>query len=192
MLPITLNLARLDIILIGEGAAAERRLALLDEAGAARLRVFAPAPGDAFARAAGTRLARRLPEAAEIIGARLVFITDRTASYVADIALQARTAGALVHIEDDPTRSDLAMPAVLRRGDLTIAVSTGGASPALAVRLKRALGELFGPEWRARTDEMALLRRQWRDAGADADTLKHRTEDWIDRQRWLPPSTNAQ
>lgn len=171
MLPIVLDLGRCDIVVIGEGAAAVRRRQLLDEAGATRLRLFTPP---------------QLPSASELAAARLVFITDRTAPYAADLALRARAGGALVHIEDDAAHSDLHLPAVLRRGNLTMAISTGGASPALAVRLKQALGEWFGPEWRGRTEEIATLRQHWRGAGADARTLKQRTDDLIERRRWLP------
>lgn len=171
MLPIVLDLARSDVVLIGDGRAVAKRRQLLGEAGATRLRAFAP---------------DRLPTEADLVGARLVFIADRRASYAAGIAGRARAAGALVHIEDDPAHSDFHMPAILRRGDLAIAISTGGASPALAVRLKRALGDLFGPEWQGRTDEVALLRRRWRAAGADPDALTRNTEELITRRRWLP------
>ncbi|HEY5209280.1 MAG TPA: NAD(P)-dependent oxidoreductase [Stellaceae bacterium] len=187
MLPIVLDLGRLDAILVGDGPAAEKRLTLLDEAGAARLRVFAPMASADFARWAGARMKARLPNDEELATARIVFISDRDAPYGAAVAARARATGALVHIEDDPDRTDFHLPAVLRRGDLAIAVSTGGGSPTLAVRLKRALGALFGPEWGDHTDEVARLRREWRAAGADAATLHRRTEDWIDRQRWLPP-----
>jgi precorrin-2 dehydrogenase / sirohydrochlorin ferrochelatase len=171
MLPLMFDLGRCDIVLIGEDAAAKRRQRLLEDAGATRLRVFTPP---------------QLPTETELGTARLVFITDRTAPYVGDLAMRARARGALVHIEDDAAHSDVHLPAVLRRGHLTIAISTGGASPALAVRLKQTLGEWFGPEWRGRIDEIAALRQQWRDAGADAQTLKQRTEDLIERRRWLP------
>lgn len=171
MLPIVLDLARCDVILIGYGPAMTKRRQLLDEAGATRLRIYTSA---------------RLPTDADFVGARLVFIADRRACYAADIAGRARAAGALVHIEDDPAHSDFHMPATVRRGDLAIAISTGGASPALAVRLKRMLGDLFGPEWQGRTDEVALLRRRWRAAGADPDALTRNTEELITRRRWLP------
>ena len=184
MLPVVLDLARCGVALVGDGPAAMRRLTLLDEAGAGEVRLFAPAPNDALVAAAGSRLVRRLPEMAEIAAARLVFISNRTQPYVARIAAAARAAGALVHIEDDPARSDLHLPAVLRRGDLSIAVSTGGASPALAVGLRDALADLVGPEWRERTAEIARLRQAWRADGADAEMLKRRTADWLGRQDW--------
>jgi len=171
MLPIVLDLDRCDIVLVGAGAAAKRRRQLLEEAGAGRLRVFTPP---------------RLPTGTELQAARLLFIADRAAPYAEELALSARACGALVHIEDEPAHSDLHLPAVLRRGDLIFAISTGGASPALAVRLKEALGAWFGPEWRGRVDEVARLRRHWRDTGADGEALKQRTDDLIERRRWLP------
>jgi precorrin-2 dehydrogenase/sirohydrochlorin ferrochelatase len=175
MLPIVLDLARFETIVIGDGDAAAKRRTWLEEAGGAP-RVYSSAA---------------LPGEPELASVRLVFLADRHAPYVAALAMQARANGALVHIEDDPAHSDFHMPAVLRRGELMLAISTGGASPALAVRLKRALAGLFGPEWGGRTDQIARLRRAWRADGADAAMLKQRTEDWLDRQDWLPePSSH--
>jgi precorrin-2 dehydrogenase/sirohydrochlorin ferrochelatase len=77
---------------------------------------------------------------------------------------------------------------VLRRGDLTIAVSTGGGSPGLAARICRFLGGLFGPEWGGRLDQVAGLRRRWRKTGAPPSDIARQTEAWVDRQGWLPPA----
>ncbi len=186
MLPVALDLARLKLALIGDGAAAERRLALLDEAGAGDLTVYAEAPSPALARAAGARLVRRLPTAPELAATRVVFISDKASPHCRDLATTARAAGALVHVEDAPQLSDIHAPAVLRRGELTIAVSTGGQSPALAGQVKRFLGALFGPEWQGRLDELAALRQGWREGGADPETVQRWTEEWVGRQGWLP------
>ena len=186
MLPLVLDLSRLTLMLIGDGAAAERRLGLLDAAGAADLRVYAEMPSAALARAAGSRLVPRLPTARELARARLVFISDRHAGYCDELAGLARALGALVHVEDAPALCDVQAPAVLRRGDLTIAVSTGGKSPGLAVQVKRFLGTLFAPEWQQRLDALATLRRGWRARGADAETMARWSESWVSRQGWLP------
>ncbi|MGO8914776.1 MAG: bifunctional precorrin-2 dehydrogenase/sirohydrochlorin ferrochelatase [Stellaceae bacterium] len=186
MLPLVLDLGRLKLILIGDGAAAARRLGLLDAAGAVDLTVYAEAPSAALARAAGSRLVQRLPTAPEMATARLVFISDRTAGYCRELAALARALGALVHVEDEPALCDVQAPAVLRRGDLTIAVSTGGKSPGLAVQVKRFLGTLFGPEWQGRLDALAAQRRGWRARGADAETIARWSESWVGRQGWLP------
>jgi precorrin-2 dehydrogenase/sirohydrochlorin ferrochelatase len=189
MLPLMLDPRRLRLLLIGDGAAALRRLELLDEAGASDLAVHAPHPQPSLARAAGPRLVARLPEAAELAAARLVFISERDAPYAEALAAEARSAGALVHVEDAPDLSEVQAPAVLRRGDLVIAVSTGGASPGLAVAVKRFLGHVFGPEWRDHLDAVAALRRGWRDAGADGERVAQWTASWLGRQGWLPAAS---
>lgn len=191
MLPLVLDLSRLRLILVGDGAAAERRLRLLDEAGAADLAIYAEAPSAALERAAGSRLVRRLPTAPELAAARLVFISDRGARPCRELAALARALGVLVHVEDEPALSDLQAPAVLRRGDLTIAVSTGGKSPGLAVQVKRFLATLFGPEWQGRLEALAALRRGWRARGADAETVARWSESWVGRQGWLPAEDAA-
>jgi precorrin-2 dehydrogenase / sirohydrochlorin ferrochelatase len=80
------------------------------------------------------------------------------------------------------------VPAVLRRGALTIAIATGGRSPALAGRLKRFLGGIFGPEWAGRVEQLAAQRAGWRDAGADAAAIRRQTDDFLAAQGWLGPA----
>ena len=186
MLPLVVDLGRLRVVLVGNGESALRRLRLLAEAGARTLALYADTPSPALAAAAGSRLVRRLPLAQELAAAHLVFIADAPPRLRSALAETARAGGALVHVEDTPLLSDLHAPAILRRGDLTIAVSTGGRSPALAAQVKRFLGRLFGPEWQERLDGLAKLRRDWRDGGADAPTVARRTDQWIDGQGWLP------
>src|SRR5689334_19638384 len=174
MLPLVLDVTRLRLALIGNGPAAARRLALLDEAGAADIIVYAPAPIAALARRAGDRLVRRLPHPEELAAARVVFVSEPS-SENRTLAQAARAAGVLVHVEDEPALSDVHAPAVMRRGDLVIAVSTGGRSPALAAEIKRFLQTLFGAEWRGRLEELTLLRRRWRRSGADHAGVAART-----------------
>jgi precorrin-2 dehydrogenase/sirohydrochlorin ferrochelatase len=64
-----------------------------------------------------------------------------------DIYAEARSRGVLCNAVDEPQRCDFYFPAVVRRGDLQIAISTGGLSPALAQRLRKELEQQFGPEW---------------------------------------------
>jgi precorrin-2 dehydrogenase / sirohydrochlorin ferrochelatase len=181
MLPITVDLADLAVILAGNGAAACRRLALLDEAGAAALDVYAPEASPALAELAGARLRRRWPRSAEIARARFVFLAGVPDPAVAAIVAAARRSRALVNVEDDARRCDFHSAAVLRRGDLTVAISTNGRSPGLAALLRRMLEPLFGPEWEAQTNEIAALRRCWRSAGADGVTIDRWTGVWASR-----------
>ena len=190
MLPLVLDVSRLKLALIGNGRTAERRLALLDEAGARDVGVYATAPSAALARRAGERLIHRLPRCEELASVRVIFISDACPDHRA-LALTARAAGVLVHVEDEPSLSDVHAPAIVRRGDLVIAVSTGGRSPALAAQIKRFLGALFGEKWRGRLDEIALLRRHWRKSGADHAAVIEHTKAWTFGRKWLPTPARA-
>jgi precorrin-2 dehydrogenase/sirohydrochlorin ferrochelatase len=183
VLPISIDLGRVRVVLVGDGPAVCRRLARLDEAGAADLEVYAPRPSPELAATAGMRLRQRLPEPAEIARARLVFVAGLGESAAADIAAAASAAGVLLNIEDDPARSDFHSTAIMRRGDLTIAVSTNGRSPGLAAAIRRDLEQHFGPEWQQRLDRLAALRAQWRQQGIDAHTIAERTSEWLAQQK---------
>jgi len=174
-----LDLARLRLALVAEGEAGLRRLAALDAAGAHSLAVFAPEAGTALAAAAGERLARRLPEDSELAAVQLVFIAGLAPELRDRIAARARACGAIVHAEDAPASSDAAATSVLRRGDLTIAVSTAGKSPALAVEIRKLVGRVIGPDWSARLEQAALHRRQWRAAGLAPAEVARRTGAWL-------------
>jgi precorrin-2 dehydrogenase / sirohydrochlorin ferrochelatase len=186
MLPVSLDLARLPVVLVGAGTAGLRRLDGLDEAGAARLRVFVPDPSAEWVAAAGPRLAGTWPDAADLAGAAVVFLAGLAADETARLADLARGAGALVHAEDRLDLTDLHLPAIVRRGDLTIAVSTNGQSPALARLLKRVLAGLFGPEWEGRVRRIGEWRRLWRYNGVAPAEIARRTEALAAAEGWLP------
>jgi precorrin-2 dehydrogenase/sirohydrochlorin ferrochelatase len=185
MLPLFIDVSRLRLVLVGNGAAALRRLRLLEEAGASRIEIFSPAPSPALERVAGARLARRLPSPADLAQAQLVFLADLSRPVRAALARVTRAIGVIVHVEDDVELSDTQAPAVLRRGALTLAVSTGGASPAFAGQLRDFLGELFGPEWQERLDELSRQRRAWRQAGTPPEAIAHLTGEWVRGRGWL-------
>ncbi len=85
------------------------------------------------------------------------------------IAGDAREAGILANIVDDPEKCDFILPALLRRGDLLVAVSTGGASPALAKRLRDELKEHIGPEYEVLAKILGRLREAVLAKGGSAD-----------------------
>jgi precorrin-2 dehydrogenase/sirohydrochlorin ferrochelatase len=185
MFPIVLDLAQARVALVGNGEAALRRLALLDADAAQHVAVYADDPLPELVRQAGSRLRRALPSAAELAGVHIVFAVDLAASRLAELSATARAVGVLVNIEDRPELSSFHSPALLRRGDLLIAVSTNGQSPGLASRVKRFLADLFGVEWQGRLDALSALRQGWREAGAGPAEIKRWTDEWIDRHHWL-------
>jgi siroheme synthase-like protein len=89
------------------------------------------------------------------------------------IAADARAAGILVNVMDDVPNCDFAAPAIVRRGDLLIAIGTGGRAPALASRLRAELAERFGPHWAELVEVVGQVR---------ADTLPT-LPDFQDRSR---------
>ena len=87
-----------------------------------------------------------------------------------------------MNVEDRPALCDFHSVAEVRRGDLLLTVSTGGASPGLAARIRARLAAEFGPEW---ADRLALLRDQraaWRRDGRDAAAL---TDALLHANGWL-------
>lgn len=184
MLHLSLDLARLRLVLIGTGEPCLRRLHLLDEAGARSLTVFSASPSPELAAAAGSRLRRRWPAAHELQEAQLVFIADVAEPLRAELAAAARACGAILHVEDAPGLTDSHAPAVLRRGPLTIAVSTAGTAPGAAAEIKRFLATVIGPEWGARIERIAALRQVWRRDGAGHDTVRRLTAARLGRYGW--------
>lgn len=95
----------------------------------------------------GVRVIRRAWYASDFEGAFLVIAHDPDPAMRARIALAARAAGALVNVVDDVASCDWAAPAIVRRGELLLAIGTGGASPALSKKLRERFQDGFGPEW---------------------------------------------
>ena len=66
----------------------------------------------------------------------------------------------LCNVVDDPEYCDFYYPAVVRRGDLQLAISTNGQSPALAQRIRRELEIQFGPEYGEWLEQLGTIRQQ--------------------------------
>ena len=75
------------------------------------------------------------------------------------IAREAERRGIMVNIVDDPARCDFILPSLVQRGDLVIALSTGGKSPALAKKLREDMEASFGPEYGIFLEIMGELRK---------------------------------
>ncbi len=91
------------------------------------------------------------------------------------IAAAARERGVLVNVMDDIPNCDFAAPAIVRRGDLVVAVSTGGRSPAVARKLREELGERYGEVWGEVLAVVADVRAETLPALGD---LKVRARRW--------------
>jgi siroheme synthase-like protein len=98
---------------------------------------------------AGTaiRHVARAYRSGDLAGAFLAYATVRDPDLVRALAGEARREGVLLNVADVPEASDFLTPAVVERGELRIAIGTGGASPGLAARLRRELEGRIGPEY---------------------------------------------
>jgi precorrin-2 dehydrogenase/sirohydrochlorin ferrochelatase len=76
------------------------------------------------------------------------------------ISKDAMARGLLVNIVDDPDRCNFILPSLVQQGDLSIAISTGGKSPALAKKLRKELEKQYGPEYQTLLVIMGILRKR--------------------------------
>lgn len=169
MIPLYLDPNQARIALIGRGALAVRRLEWL-RAGGAVPDVWSDAPSsDLLVAAQG--LQRCLPPPADIEAYHAIWIADLDRDEADRLACLARAAGVLVNVEDVPTLCDFHTPAVVRRGRLTLAAATGGASPAVARMVRERLETTFPGAWGDVLDEIAQSRTELRERGAGIDDL---------------------
>jgi precorrin-2 dehydrogenase len=137
--PVFLDLAGVEVLVVGGGAVALRKATGLAEAGA-NVTVVAPEVGSGFERVAAT-IERRPYHDGEAGRYGLVVTATDDPSVNARVSRDAREAKVWVNSADDPANCTFILPAVARRGLVTVAVSTGGASPALARRLRTVIAE---------------------------------------------------
>ena len=147
--PIFLRLDDRPCLVVGGGeVAAQKVRSLLDAR--ATVTVIAPRVGTAIdaLQTTGTIVWHRRPFAAgDTAGFVLVYAATADAAVNRAVFAEAEAAGILVNVVDHPNLCRFIAPAVVRRGALAVAISTGGASPALARRIRRDLEATFGSEY---------------------------------------------
>jgi precorrin-2 dehydrogenase/sirohydrochlorin ferrochelatase len=136
-------------LVIGGGTVAERKIAGLLEAGAA-VTVISPDISENIVRwskqNAVNFIARRY-RPGDLAGYEIVFVATDDKEVNGAAYVEGRERGVWVNAADDPTHCDFILPSVLRRGDLTVAVSSGGSSPELARTIREELEFYFTGEY---------------------------------------------
>jgi precorrin-2 dehydrogenase/sirohydrochlorin ferrochelatase len=112
-----------------------------------------------------------------LVDALLVFAATDSAQVNEAVAQEA--AGQLVNIADAPERSSFHVPAVVRQGDLSIAVSTNGKSPALAARIRKQLETDYGPEYAVLLDLLGRIRERTLAGTADGTARRNLFENLL-------------
>lgn len=185
MLPL-IHLPGTPTLLAGRGPAFLKRLDLLESAGMADLSVHTDAADEALTERLGARLHPALPTDSEIDGARLLFVAGLDDAESGRLAAAARARRIPVNVEDVPAQCDVHVPALVRRGDLLLSVSTGGSAPALAAAIRGWLEDSFGVEWADRLQEVAALRARLRSDGAMPAEVIRGVRDHLAVSDWAP------
>ena len=145
--PIMLDLHGRLAVVVGAGAVGLRKVGALRRA-EAQVRLVAPQI-DTDADLAGLDVVRRAYHEDVLTGAFLVLACTNDRGLNARIARDARRIGALVNVADTPEECDFHLPATVRDGDVTVAIGTGGAAPAVSAWLRRRIAhelpERLGP-----------------------------------------------
>lgn len=174
--PIFLELGGKRVVLIGGGSVATRKAAVLAEAGA-RLVVVADHAGEVLIDLCaqyGIELIRAKYDKQYLGTASLVVAATSDETVNRQVYADCQALGILCNVVDDPPHCDFFVPAVVRRGDLQIAIGTEGNCPAYAGHLRKKLEKLFSEQHGHFLAELECLRRRIIDAvpnPADRKTL---------------------
>jgi len=148
-------------VVVGGDAVAEGKVTACVRAGAAVTVIACDATPTVAALAASgaVRHHARAYADGDLAGAVLAYAATRDADLIARLRAEAARERVLLNVVDVPDACDFIAPAVVERGELQVAVGTGGASPALAARLRRELAERVGPEYGELLAILAAVRR---------------------------------
>ena len=147
--PIFLNIRGKRCVVVGGGLVALRKVkALLEHE--ANVEVISPELCPELSQLAKSRAIQVLQKnynGGDLQGAFIAIAATDDGEINNKVAEEARAKGVLVNVVDDSEHSDFIVPSQLRRGDITIAVSTAGKSPALARKIRTRLEKDFGTEY---------------------------------------------
>ena len=139
--PIFLDLKNRPALVVGGGELALRKLRLLQKAGA-QVTVVAPRIA-AEIEGSGAALKRRGFVDGDVGGQAIIFAATGLEAVDDRVATAARQAGLPVNVVDRPRESSFIVPAIVERDPIVVAISSGGAAPVLARRLREAIERLL-------------------------------------------------
>src|SRR3990172_2223423 len=172
--PVFLEMKDRPCVVVGGGAVAERKVEGLLAAGA-RVTVVGPELTPALAALGGEgRLHHvdRLYREGDLEGYDVAVVATDDGAVNADVAREGRSARGRIWVNavDDPANCDFILPSVIRGGDVTIAASTGGASPALARHPREELEAFLSEEYGPLAELLQEVRQELRSRGIVVDS----------------------
>lgn len=175
--PVFLNLRGRRVVVVGGGAIAEQKVTGLLDAGA-RVILVSPALTwklEDLAATGAIDVRRRAYQPGDLEGAFIAIAATDDRGANAAVWDEAEERGILLNAVDDLPHCSFIAPAVHREGDIAVAISTGGKSPAFAVRLRERIAALIGREEAALLDLLGELRPH---VAARVPDFKTRTRLW--------------
>ena len=173
--PVSLVIAGQPCLVVGGGPVAARKVEGLSRGGA-HVTVVAPSVDPDIEQIAAERdvaVEHRPYRPGEAASYRLVITATGIPDVDAAVATDADAAGVWVNSADDPAHCTFLLPAIHRDGPVTVAVSTGGASPALATWLRRRIAEALGEGLGGLAEVLADARRTVQASGRPTESV-----DW--------------
>jgi len=160
--PIFLDLDNQKVLVVGGGEVAERKIRTLLIYGC-QISIISPHLTPHLKELVAKKRIHHLPY--ESLGtvmddAFMVITATDDPELNKQIAWRARKQGVLVNAVDRPGDCNFIMPSIVKRGDLQIAISTAGKSPALAKKLRKEMERMFGPEYDSFLDLLGMIRKK--------------------------------
>ncbi|MEE8448340.1 MAG: bifunctional precorrin-2 dehydrogenase/sirohydrochlorin ferrochelatase [Thermodesulfobacteriota bacterium] len=158
--PAMLDIKAKSCLVVGGGQVAQRKARSLLKAGA-KVTVVAPSLTQGLQKLKTSATIRHLArpyQPRDLKGKQLVFAASSDQKINQRAAREAQKRGILVNVVDAPVHCTFIVPSVVHQGDLTIAISTGGRSPALAKKIRQELEPQFGREYAVFLDILGRIR----------------------------------
>ena len=169
--PLMLNLKGKKCVVVGGGHVALRKVKMLLDCGA-DITVVSPKPHLGMAKLSekkAIRLIHRDYKVGDLTDATLAVASTDVKEINRTVAHEAKRLGILVNVVDDPRLSSFILPSFFRRGNLTIAVSSAGTSPALARKIRSNLEKSVGKEYATLLSLISKVRSSLKERGYVVD-----------------------
>lgn len=187
LFPMFLKLEGRKCLVVGAGSIGEPKIRSLLQAGA-EVRVIAPqvtAAISGWAKAGIITWQGRGFQLSDLEEVFLVIAATSSRQVNESVFREAQRRNILCNVVDDPEFCDFYYPAVVRRGPLQLAISTGGRSPALAQRLRRELESEFGPKYAGWVEQLGKSREQLLASRLEPTERKRRLHEMASRKAFV-------
>ncbi len=162
--PLFVSLEGLPCLVIGGGKVAFRKIKTIQEYGA-EVTVVSPEFCAEIERNPGLKLIRRKFEEKDLKDIKIVFAASSDADCNAEAARLCRDKKILINVADVADECDFFFPALVKRGEVVVGVSTGGKSPAIAAGVRKEIDRVLPEDLGAFTEKIGRLRKEIKDKG---------------------------